>query len=150
MTIHIREATPSDGALIHRFIVELAEYEKAVEEVQSTPDILSLQLAEAIPSFRCLIASIEDEPVGFALFFYSYSTWRAKRGVWLEDLYVRADFRGQGVGSRLFDAVQLEAIQHHAGRLEWPVLEWNTDAHDFYRKKGAQPLSDWRTWRISL
>ena len=150
MVIQIRRALPSDGAEIHSMITELAEFEKAAHEVQSTPAILSAQLAEAQPPFSSFIASVDEDTAGFALFFYSYSTWRAKKGVWLEDLYVRSRFRGMGVGSALFDAVLNHAKVQQAGRMEWPVLEWNTDAHRFYEMKGAAPLLEWRTWRLSL
>jgi len=150
MVIQIRRALPSDGGDIHALITELAEFEKAAHEVQSTPKALSEQLAASQPPFSAFIALVDQETAGFALFFYSYSTWRAKKGVWLEDLYVRPRFRGLGVGSALFDAVLAQAKVKQAGRLEWPVLEWNTDAHRFYEAKGAAPLLEWRTWRLSL
>ena len=102
------------------------------------------------PPFEAYIASVGQDIAGFALFFYSYSTWRAKQGVWLEDLYVRPKFRRKGVGSALFNAILTQAKLRSAGRLEWPVLEWNTDAHRFYESHGATPLREWRTWRLSL
>lgn len=150
MMIQIRQALPSDGAVLHMMIKELAEFEEAVHEVQSTPEVLSTQLADHQPPFEAYIASVGQDIAGFALFFYSYSTWRAKQGVWLEDLYVRPKFRRKGVGSALFNAILTQAKLRSAGRLEWPVLEWNTDAHRFYESHGATPLREWRTWRLSL
>ena len=150
MMIQIRQALPSDGTVLHTMIKELAEFEKAVHEVQSTPELLSRHLTEDPPPFQAYIASVGKDTAGFALFFYSYSTWRAKQGVWLEDLYVRPKFRRKGVGSALFNSILSQAKIRGAGRLEWPVLEWNTDAHRFYESHGAMPLDQWRTWRLSL
>ena len=150
MSIQIRAAQPDDAAVLYEMIVELADFEKAKHEVQSSPDLLRKQLKSVSPPFECLLATDGVQVTGFALFFYSYSTWRAKKGVWLEDLYVRASHRKQGIGSQLFDAVLKLAEAQNAGRLEWPVLEWNINAHEFYRSKGALPLTEWRTWRLSL
>lgn len=150
MSVQIRTAQPDDAAVIYEMIVELADFEKAKHEVHSSPELLRNQLQSMSPPFECLLATDKFQVVGFALFFYSYSTWRAKKGVWLEDLYVRASHRKQGIGSQLFDAVLKLAEVQGAGRLEWPVLEWNTNAHEFYRTKGAVPLTEWRTWRLSL
>ena len=150
MSLKIRVAKPTDGPVIHEMILELAAFEKAAHEVQSSPEVLSAQLANSSPPFQCFLAVLNDTVVGFALYFYSYSTWRGKKGVWLEDLYVRDSYRGKGVGSALFDAVLQKAKHENAGRVEWPVLDWNRAAHQFYRQKGAEPLVEWRTWRLSL
>lgn len=150
MSFEIRRALPADAQILYEMIVELADFEESIDQVDSSPSVLMSQIAEPSPPFECLIASANGVAIGFALFFYSYSTWRAKKGIWLEDLYVRETHRGQGVGSLLFDTVKAIAEAESAGRLEWAVLEWNTKAHEFYLAKGAQPLTEWRTWRVSL
>ena len=150
MTHEIRKAVAADANVIMEMIRELAAFEKAEDQVVSTAADLSAQLSKRHPPFQCLVARNDDTVVGFALYFLSYSTWRGKQGIWLEDLYVREAFRGRGVGSALFDRLVDELQVLGGGRLEWPVLEWNLKAHDFYHKKGAEALTEWRTWRLEL
>ncbi len=150
MMHEIRKAVPADATVIMEMIRELAAFEKAEDQVVSTVADLSTQLSMGHPPFQCFVALNDDMVVGFALYFLSYSTWRGKPGIWLEDLYVRQAFRGRGVGSALFDRLIEEVRALGGARLEWPVLEWNVKAHDFYRKQGAEALTEWRTWRLDF
>jgi GNAT superfamily N-acetyltransferase len=147
--VSIRRATASDAELILRFIRELAEYEREPNAVETTAETLRTQLASDRPPFECLIAEQGAEPVGFALFFQNYSTWRGRPGIWLEDLFVLPKHRGQGVGKALLVAVASIAKERNAGRLEWAVLDWNQPAVDFYRSLGAEPMSEWTIFRLT-
>jgi GNAT superfamily N-acetyltransferase len=146
--IAIRPAAPADVELIYSLIKELAEYERAPEKVTGTPE----QLAEALfgpdPAGEALIAEIAGEPVGFALFHGSFSTWECRPGLWLEDLYVPPRHRRSGVGGALLARVAEIAVQRGCARLEWAALDWNTPALDFYAKLGAEPLGDWVMHRL--
>ncbi|MEE2787107.1 MAG: GNAT family N-acetyltransferase [Myxococcota bacterium] len=147
----IRSANSADAEIIFQFIVELATYERAPDAVETTPQILRQQLALTRPPFECLLAFDDSgEPVGFALFFETYSTWKGRPGLHLEDLYVTESARGQGFGLALLKAVQAIADARDYPRLEWAVLDWNEPAIEFYRAYGAQPLDDWTTWRLCL
>lgn len=145
----IRFAEPRDAATLHRFICELAAYEKEPDAVEVTPARLAAQLAETPPPFECLLAEDDGAPVGFALFCHNYSTWRGRRGIWLEDLYVPEHLRGRGVGLALLRRLGRIAVERGCGRMEWSVLDWNTPAHGFYRAIGATPLDEWTTWRLT-
>jgi GNAT superfamily N-acetyltransferase len=147
----IRPATPEDAALVCRLVLELAEYEQAAPGAAvTTPEAVRAHLDPAAePRLYGLIAETDDgEPAGFALFFPIYSTWRASWGLYLEDLFVRPAFRGQGHGFALLQAVAAEAVRRGAQRLDWMVLDWNRLAIDFYEKLGALPLSDWTVMRL--
>ncbi len=150
MRFEIRPALPSDSKDLYQMILELAVFEEAAHEVKCSPSTLELQLSMAQPPFKCLMVTLDSKCVGFALYFLSYSTWRGKPGIWLEDLYVREAFRGRGVGTALFERLVDEVKAFGGARLEWPVLEWNVKAHDFYRKQGAKALTQWRTWRLDF
>ncbi len=145
----IRNAIPADGPLIHRFITQLAIYEREPDAVETTPEELSEQLSQQPPPFECLIAEHEGEPAGFALFFHNYSTWKGRAGIYLEDLFVMPAYRGRGIGKALFIRVAQLANQRDCARYEWAALNWNTPAIDFYRSFGAQPLSEWTTFRLT-
>src|SRR5262249_25572811 len=132
MAVTIRFATPADAETIHRFIRGLAEYERMPDAVEVTPAILRAQMTSERPPFECLIAVVDREPVGFALFFQSYSTWRGRPGIFLEDLFVEPLRRGQGVGAALLRRVAALAVERGCARLEWAVLDWNTPAIGFY------------------
>ena len=147
--IRIRPATVDDARLIHRFVCELALYEREPQAVEVTPEILAAQLASAPPPFECLIAELGAEPAGFALFFHNYSTWKGRRGIWLEDLFVSESHRRRGVGSALFGAVSRLAVERGCGRLEWAVLDWNRPAIDFYERLGAYALGEWSIFRLT-
>jgi len=145
----IRFATADDAATILRFIRELAVYEHEPDAVEATEEVLAAQLAEERPPFECLIAELEGEPVGFALFFFTYSTWRARRGIHLEDLWVTPSARRRGIGRALLARLAAIACERGCARLEWAVLDWNELAMSFYRGLGASALGEWTTWRLS-
>jgi GNAT superfamily N-acetyltransferase len=149
----IRFASPGDAALLHRFICELAEYEREPAAVKVTVDELHAQLSQARPPFECLIAERSDEAapsaLGFALFFSSYSTWRGRPGLYLEDLYVPPVHRGAGVGRALLAALARLARERGCARLEWWVLDWNTPAIAFYERLGAIAMTEWTTFRLT-
>jgi diamine N-acetyltransferase len=133
-----------------QLILELAEYEKLLDEADPDADALRRQLApDAQPRCDALIAATDDgTPVGFALFFPNYSTFLTNFGLYLEDLYVRPDYRGQGIGFGLLQRVAQIAAARGCQRLDWAVLNWNTPAISFYEQLGAQPLDDWTTMRL--
>lgn len=145
----IRVATEHDVPLILHLIHELAEFEQLSHEVTATEASLREQLFGARPYAEVLIASVEGQSVGFALFFHNYSTFLAKPGIYLEDLYVRETWRSRGVGTALLQAVRQLAVARGCGRYEWSVLNWNRRAIDFYEKMGAKPMSEWTVYRLS-
>jgi GNAT superfamily N-acetyltransferase len=149
MTIRIKPATPADVPIILQLIRELAEFERLLDEVQATPEQLSEQLFGPRPSAEVVIARIGEEVAGFALFFHNFSTFLAKPGIYLEDLYVRQKFRGQGCGETLLRHLAQLALERNCGRLEWSVLDWNVRAIDFYKSLGAVPLSQWTMHRVT-
>jgi GNAT superfamily N-acetyltransferase len=149
MPTTIRPAGPDDAAAVHRLITALAEYEREPAAVESTPDVIRSQLADARPPFECLLAEDGDQVVGFALFFPTYSTWLGRRGLWLEDLFVLESHRHRGIGRALLTQVAQLAVARGCGRLEWSVLDWNEPALAFYRRLGAVPLDTWTMHRVT-
>jgi GNAT superfamily N-acetyltransferase len=147
--LSIRYATPEDAEQIFSFVVALAEYEREPLAVKVTPEVLRAQLGEAPPPFECLIAELEGRPAGFALFFGTYSTWRGRRGLWLEDLFVDPRLRGRGIGKALLSRIAAIATERGCARLEWSVLDWNKPAIDFYESVGAAPLDEWTSYRLT-
>jgi GNAT superfamily N-acetyltransferase len=145
----VRFATVADAAVILKFVHGLAEYEKEPHAVKLDLPTLVAQLSDPRPPFECLIAERLGEPVGFALFFPTYSTWKGKAGIWLEDLFVAPHARRQGVGETLLARVASIARERGAGRLEWSVLDWNRPAVDFYASLGAELMSEWRICRLT-
>jgi len=146
----VRFARAKDSETIFRFISELAIYEREPDAVKVTPQILATQLDSDNPPFECLLAeTLESEPLGFALFFTNYSTWRGRTGIYLEDLYVPEPLRGRGIGLKLFKELARIAVERNCARLEWAVLDWNQPAIDFYRSVGASPMDEWTTWRLT-
>lgn len=145
----IRFAVPDDAAAILAFIRELAEYEKLLHEVVADETAIRATLFGAQPAAEVLIAELATTPVGFALFFQTYSTFLAKPGLWLEDLFVRPPARGKGVGGALMAALARVCVQRGYGRFEWSVLDWNQPALDFYATLGAQPMSEWTEQRVT-
>jgi GNAT superfamily N-acetyltransferase len=156
----IRPATSADVPVILGFIHELALYERQPEAVVATEaDLLRdgwglaadgvTKLVDARERFRCLIAEHESEPVGFALFFESYSTWEGHHGLYLEDLYVQPAHRGSGLGKALLAGVAAIAVEEGCPRLEWSVLDWNTPSIDFYHRISAMKKSEWFMMRLS-
>jgi GNAT superfamily N-acetyltransferase len=144
----IRFATESDAALVLRFVRALAEYEREPAAVQVTEETLRQHLAAAQPPFECVLAELDGTAAGFALFFHSYSTWRGRRGIWLEDLFVLPELRRHGVGRGLLQRVAALAVERACGRLEWSVLDWNQPAIDFYRSLGARMMDQWTICRV--
>jgi GNAT superfamily N-acetyltransferase len=150
--LKLRPATPDDAELICRLILELAEYEKAEPgAVVATPEAVRAALAaDGGPQLWGLVAEDDaGEAAGMALFFPVFSSWRANWGLYLEDLFVRPAYRGQGYGFALLQAVAAEAVRRGAHRMDWVVLNWNTPAIDLYRRIGARPLDEWTTMRLS-
>lgn len=139
----IRAATIADAALLRRLIWELADYEKAPDEVRTTEADIARDGFGANPQFRAVIAEWEGQPAGYALFFSYYSTWRGA-GLYLEDLFVRPAFRGRGVGKALFAKVARAAELENRLFIRWEVLNWNQSAIEMYKALGADFLDDWR------
>ena len=145
----IRYATVKDTSTILGFIRDLAEYEKLAHEVVADEAALRATLFGVRPAAEVLIAELANQPVGFALFFQSYSTFLAKPGLYLEDLFVRPEWRGRGIGQKLFGRVAALAVDRQCGRMEWAVLDWNAPAIEFYRKRGAEALDGWTLYRLT-
>lgn len=145
----IRAAIPDDVSVIFELIKALAEYEKLSHTVAGNVETLEEHLFGTRPYAEVIVAESQEQVVGFALFFYNYSTFLTKPGIYLEDLFVLPEFRGQGIGKALITAVAELAIERDCGRLEWSVLDWNEPAIAFYRRLGASILPDWRTCRVT-
>jgi GNAT superfamily N-acetyltransferase len=146
--INIREAVIEDAALLLEFIRGLAEYEHLEGEVEATEEglrrtVFTEKQAEA------LIAEYDGEAAGFALFFHNYSTFKGRRGLYIEDLFVKPLMRGRGIGKALFQRLARLAASRGCGRLEWSCLDWNTPSIAFYKSMGARALSDWTVYRIT-
>lgn len=149
MSLTIRPATPADTSLIYQFIRDLAAYEKLLDAVEATPDDVAAALFGPTPRAFCDIAELNGEPVGFALWFYNFSTFVGRHGIWLEDLFVRPQARGVGAGKALLAGLARRCLDEHLGRLEWSVLDWNAPSIAFYDSLGAATLDDWTTRRMS-
>jgi GNAT superfamily N-acetyltransferase len=153
MPFSIRPATPDDADTLHALILELAEYERLLEEARagSNPEALRRHLhPDARPRIEAFVAEAEEgQAVGFALFYHHYSTFHTNWGLYLEDLYVRPDRRGAGIGLALMRAVAATAVERGCVRMEWQVLDWNEPALDFYRQLGAHAMDDWTTMRLT-
>jgi GNAT superfamily N-acetyltransferase len=144
----IRPATPEDAALICSFVRELAAYERLLEDCGATPETVAATLFAPAPRAFCDIAEANGAAAGFALWFYSYSTFQARHGIYLEDLYVRPQFRGHGIGKSLLAHLAQRAMRENCGRFEWSVLDWNTPSIAFYEALGAKPVSGWTRYRL--
>ena len=149
MSVTIRPAQPGDAALILRFVRELAEYEREPDAVEATEPMLEDALFGAQPAAEAVIAELDGVPVGFALFFHNFSTWTGRRSLYLEDLYVRAEARGHGVGTALLRHLAGLALDRGCARFEWSVLDWNEPAIAFYRAMGAEGMDEWRVQRVA-
>lgn len=147
--ITIRTATPADAPTILAFIRALAEYERAPDAVMATEQDLLRDGFGDQPYYSCLIAEQNGVPAGFAFYFYDYSTWLGRPGIYLEDLFVHPQFRGLGIGKALLQRVAAIAVEKGCARLKWQVLDWNTPAIDFYSSMGAEFMDEWRTVRLS-
>jgi len=149
MDVMIRTATERDVPLVLDLIKGLADYEKLAHEVTATEAGLRQSLFGRSPSAEVVIAEVLGEPVGFALFFHNFSTFVGKRGLYLEDLFVKPAWRARGVGKQLLVYLARLAVERDCGRLEWAVLDWNEPAIRFYRGLGAQPMHDWTVFRVA-
>ena len=147
--IEIRPAVEADCEQILQFIRELARYERLEHEVVASAAGLRERLFGERRYAEVVFACHEGAPVGFALFFHNFSTFKGQPGIYLEDLYVKPHLRGRGVGRQLLGHLARLAIERRCARLEWAVLEWNAPSIAFYRNLGAQPLEDWRIFRLS-
>lgn len=146
--LNIRPATLQDAPLILRFIRDLAAYEREPAAVTATePDLVRDGFGER-PKFRALIAEWSGAPAGFALFFHNYSTWQGQPGIYLEDLFVREEFRGRGIGKALLVYLARLALEENCGRFVWQVLDWNTPSIEFYESLGAAFMKEWLTMRV--
>ncbi|MEV0559145.1 MULTISPECIES: GNAT family N-acetyltransferase [unclassified Streptomyces] len=146
----IRTATPADVPVIHSMVRELAEYEKALEEVRATEEQLREALfGERPAAFAHIAESADGEPVGFALWFLNFSTWRGVHGIYLEDLYVRPQARGGGHGKALLGELARICVERGYERLEWAVLNWNQPSIDFYEALGARAQDEWTVYRLT-
>ena len=148
-SLRIERATERDVPLILRLIKELAEYERMADEVVATEDRVRDTLFGAHPAAEVVVAYAGDEPAGFALFFHNYSTFLARPGLYLEDLFVVPRFRGRGYGKALLIHLARLAVERGCGRFEWSVLDWNEPAIGFYKKLGAKPMDTWTIFRVT-
>jgi GNAT superfamily N-acetyltransferase len=148
-TLRIRTATEEDLPLILRFIQDLAEYERLRDRCVATEEQLRATLFGNPRFAEVIIADVENEPAGFALFFHNYSTFLAQPGIFLEDLFVRPEFRGKGYGQALLAELARIAKERNCGRLEWAVLNWNEPSIGFYKSLGAKPMDEWTVYRLT-
>ncbi len=146
MNYEIRKANPMDAEAIFSMICELAEYEKMTDDVIGTAEMLHDHLSKEQVSAFMLEA--DGKPVGFALYFYNYSTFKGRRGLYLEDLYIKPEHRKGGYGKKLIETLIATAKAEHCGRMEWSCLNWNEPSIAFYRHMGAKPMDEWTVWRL--
>jgi GNAT superfamily N-acetyltransferase len=147
--ITIREATKKDSNIILGFIKELAKYEKAENEVIATESSIANSLFNSGSSTKAIVCEKNGIPIGFAVYFFNYSTWLGRHGLYLEDLYVSATERGSGAGKSLLKYLAQLAVSKGCGRFEWSVIDWNQPAIKFYDSLGAKPQNEWITYRLS-
>src|SRR5262245_41589909 len=145
----IRPATPADVPTIVQLIRELAEYEKLLHEVVATEELVHRALFGPRPVVECVVARSGETNVGFALYFHNYSTFLARPGLYLEDLFVRPEYRGRGIGEALLRHLARLAVERGCGRMEWAVLDWNKRAIEFYERMGARGIREWTTYRLA-
>jgi len=144
----IRAARPDDAELLVNLVHELAVYEKLEQNARARPDDFRRHLFGPHPSAEVVLAELDGQPVGFALWFTTFSTFRGQPGLYLEDLFVKPEYRGRGIGKGLLAALASVAVERGCGRLEWSVLNWNEPAIGFYRSVGARPMDEWTVYRI--
>jgi len=147
--INIRPAVERDSSLIISFIRELAEYEKLLDEMVATESLIEENLFGSGPVAYSLIAELDGKPVGFALYFFNFSTFLGRPGIYLEDLYVKPEHRALGIGKKLLAKLAKIAVEKNCGRVEWSVLDWNEPAIKFYQSVGAIPMDEWTVQRLT-
>lgn len=146
--ITLRPAAPSDAPLIFTLICELAAYERLSQDVETTETMIAAALFSDPPRVFCTIAEYGGAPAGFILWFYTFSTFRGRHGIWIEDIFIREDFRGKGIGTALLTFLARRCLVEKLGRLEWAVLDWNKPAIDFYQSMGARLMQEWTMCRL--
>ena len=147
--ISIRPAQTEDAGLILAFVRELAEYERLGHEALASEADLAAALFCAQPRVFCDVAEWNGAPAGFALWFYTFSTFKGRHGIYLEDLFVRPEYRGRGLGKALLTRLARRCTAEKLGRLEWAVLDWNAPSIAFYEALGARPMGDWTVYRLT-
>ena len=147
MSLEIKEATRKDASLILEFIQGIAKYEKLSDQVEATVEDIERSIFDHQDA-HVIIAMMNNQPAGFALYFYNYSTFKGRKGLYLEDLFVKEGYRSQGIGQALFEYLRQKAKDENCGRMEWVCLDWNQNAIDFYHKKGAKSMDEWITFRL--
>lgn len=148
MSLAIRSASPADAGLIAQFVRKLAVYEKLEHEAKASAEDFARDLFGAAPKVFCEIAEWEGKPVGFTLWFYTYSTFQGRHGIWLEDLFVEPEMRGKGVGKALLVNLARRCVAEGLGRYEWWVLDWNEPSIDFYKSQGGMMQDEWTKVRL--
>ncbi|MDV2451951.1 GNAT family N-acetyltransferase [Xanthomonas hortorum] len=146
--LQIRTATPDDAALLHELVTALAVYEREPDAVKASPEDLRASLFGEGATAHALICEQDGQALGFAVYFFNYSTWLGRNGLYLEDLFVRPQARGQGAGLALLRHLAQLAVQRGCGRFEWSVLDWNAPAIAFYQAVGARPMEGWTVYRL--
>lgn len=149
MSVAVRPAQESDVHFCFQMIVELAEYERDPDAVEVTPELLQEALFGPRPSAEAVIAEVDGERIGWAIFHSTFSTWQGRAGIWLEDFFVRPQHRGSGAGHAIFCEVARIAVERGCTRLNWVALDWNELALNFYAKHDAETLEDWKLLRLS-
>ena len=149
MSLAIRAAVKADSELVFSLVRELADYEKLSGEVDATPEAIAAALFANEPRLFCDIAEWNGEPAGFAVWFLNFSTFRGRHGIYLEDIFVRPEHRGRGIGKALMARLAKRCVDEDWARFEWAVLDWNKPSIDFYRAIGAQVMDEWRICRLS-
>jgi GNAT superfamily N-acetyltransferase len=149
MTLEIRPAAPPDVPVVADLIRQLARYEKLEQDITMTEDLLAAGLFGPRPYAEAVLAETDGQAIGFALFFHNFSTFLARPGIYLEDLFVVPEQRGRGIGRALLTHLAKLAVERGCGRLEWAVLNWNRDAIGFYESLGARPNSEWTVYRLT-
>ena len=148
MSVTIRDAAPLDVPLILKFINDLAVYERLAHDAVATEADLHRELFGLSPKIFCQLAEADGKPAGFALWYYTFSTFQGRLGIWLEDLFVNPEMRGLGIGKALLIDLARRCVREGLGRFEWNVLDWNQPSIDFYQSQGAIFLDDWRRCRV--
>lgn len=148
MSLVIRPARPGEAGTVLTLVRELAVYEKLLHEVDATEEMIERELFGERPRAFCYIAEWTGEPVGFAVWFYNFSTFRGRCGIYLEDVYVRPELRGKGIGKALLQRLAQRCVEEDLTRFEWSVLDWNTPAVDFYKAMGAELMDGWTICRV--